>query len=1234
MQFLNNGADIPDQLIRAVNERRAVFLCGAGVSKQVGMPLFKKLTERIYGELGARWEDVPAEKKAFEGGEYDRALRSLEKWTHYPGGPQHIRDATTRLLKAPPEINISHHRDLLYLSRDHQDRPRLLTTNFDTLFERAAKEAGGLSPVPSHTGKAIPKPGGVEDYGIMHLHGRIIDEDLQLPQTHLVLTSADFGDAYLRDGWASRYIEDRLRLHTVVLVGYQAEDAAMRLLLDTLDADRGRFPDLKDIFAINKQTTDSASIWQSKGITPIECADYSSIYNTLAEWARYARQPNAYARIRIRRTFLDKANVQAKSQSKKKTPNDVSEFERQQLRFSLARGHLTTTLAEMNPSIAWLPWLDEQKFLQRNTDVAAWIEQNLNDVNEIRNVADNIHLLNAETAQSLESNLNRLGNSLPPLLVKCWRLMIKHMRFWDYQQLSSEWLNIQSRIGTDDWSPEVISRFCEALKPKPMVSKLVRWREGMVDEPQRLADLINIEFKVHNLVNTKKILSLLPTDIPPDVREQLLQALTHTLETALDEAVDNEVEHNQGFSVSDRDIPCITTCAHGFGQPGFQPIVSVITAIWKPLAAKDSSDALEIVDQWRKSKHRLLRRLALYAAANPVVPAETVAEILQKLPQGELFISNSTIEVYELLRQRWNDLGPEQRRAIEARLRERPPADCLREGMEADSSISSERIQRCQFDLLGNLQRDGLDLGNESTQLLKEIQARWPAWQLRLSREYGLRVLLGGYVQSVRPIDCGELENQTDDELVATAETEGMGVIFREEETGPTVTESPDWEACCRHKPQRALQALVSQAQRKLWSTPAWDKFLWMAKVNDNESAQRIMQLLLDTPDDSLMRLIPSASWWLSREVERLPDEGLWKLWDRLVDSVSNDVEEVENDGDLYTKSINAPSGQLAEILLGRWKTPEVGREIPEKIQIRLEKLIGTNGRFGTLARVNIAAEVTRLFEYAPNWTSENILPLFNWSSPDARAVWSAQKYSNYIGSPTFFAKMKEPFLALFARADLGEEDLQCFSAWLVMMMLANQSPNVAYPITLREARVALRQLGERGMRTVVQRLANKMQDAKPEDKESTWDEVVGPVFKGMWPLDTELQTPAATNALVRMLLASGAAFPRAAKDVIPFIRPENPGEGCSIFIMSISSAYSKELNISSKELDNLSHEELNNLFSGYPQIMLDLVAAIVGDQQQPGPYRLAEVLRRVRRHDPQLANTRTFQRLWAITGD
>jgi hypothetical protein len=138
----------------------------------------------------------------------------------------------------------------------------------------------------------------MQDFGILHLHGRIADSALGLDLSDLVLTSADFGDAYLRDGWASQYIEDRMRLGSLVLVGYAAEDAAMRLLLETLDADRDRFPDLKNIYSIDKETADSASLWKAKGITPIEFPDYKSIYATLSEWAHYTSNPASYSRLR------------------------------------------------------------------------------------------------------------------------------------------------------------------------------------------------------------------------------------------------------------------------------------------------------------------------------------------------------------------------------------------------------------------------------------------------------------------------------------------------------------------------------------------------------------------------------------------------------------------------------------------------------------------------------------------------------------------------------------------------------------------------------------------------------------------------------------------------------------------------------------------------------------------------------------------------------------------------
>lgn len=220
MRFIENGSDIPDDLIRTVSDGDAVFLCGAGASMRLAdMPSFQTLTDRIYAELGESYENEPAERIAYERNEFDRALRSLEKRTLFPKSPSRVRAATAQILAARTVVNTADHLALLQLSRDHDGRPRLLTTNFDTLFERAARD-GGLVDAPSHAGKALPSPGSDNDFGVMHLHGRLPDSELSLAHTDLVLTSADFGDAYLRDGWASRYIEDRMRQNTLVLVGY------------------------------------------------------------------------------------------------------------------------------------------------------------------------------------------------------------------------------------------------------------------------------------------------------------------------------------------------------------------------------------------------------------------------------------------------------------------------------------------------------------------------------------------------------------------------------------------------------------------------------------------------------------------------------------------------------------------------------------------------------------------------------------------------------------------------------------------------------------------------------------------------------------------------------------------------------------------------------------------------------------------------------------------------------
>jgi hypothetical protein len=310
---------------------------------------------------------------------------------------------------------------------------------------------------------------------------------------------------------------------------------------------------------------------------------------------------------------------------------------------------------------------------------------------------------------------------------------------------------------------------------------------------------------------------------------------------------------------------------------------------------------------------------------------------------------------------------------------------------------------------------------------------------------------------------------------------------------------------------------------------------------------------------------------------------------------------------DTFTDAINAPAGRLAEILLKKMPETKKGGELGETMRRRLDRLVAAPGRFGILARVRLAADVSFLFHQAPEWTKERIVPLFDWNSPEASAVWGARKYSNYFASPELFALMKRPFLALFTRRDVPEEEVRTFSEWLTSIMLANQSGKVAYPVTATEARSVLRMAGARSLSSVAHQLALEMEHAKPEERVFRWRNIVGPVFQNIWPLDIELQSSQTTFKLVQILRASGAAFPEAADMIIPFIRPDDPRQHSSVF--SISNAD-------------------DQIYSASPGKLLDLLTTVVGEPPARSVYALGKALIRVKSHAPELANTRKFQRL------
>ena len=561
------------------------------------------------------------------------------------------------------------------------------------------------------------------------------------------------------------------------------------------------------------------------------------------------------------------------SELPKKTPRDATEFEREQLRFFLAKDNVAAVLTDLNPSLAWLPVLAELKLIAAETRLASWIEKNFADVDAIREVTANIHFFDAGTADVLEFRLNRT-KELPSLLVKCWRLIIRHMRTTKRGALRDEWFDIEPRIRRGEHSPELLERLAHALRPKLQIGKRLSWSDDEgTREPEWPADLMSIDYEVEAGVTEEEVLSAWPADAPPNVDEKLLGLLSHSLGATLEDAIEVGVESNWGYGLSDMDVPSVAKHNQNAHRTGLLPIVRVMADVWTRLAQKDAQRAATFVDLWRASSFRLLRRLAAYAAADPTVPAGVAAEILMTLPRGELFLTNSSVEVYRLIDARWQALEPDKQRAIETRIAEGPPADWFREDED-------RAVNRCRFDLLGHLKRGGVQLSAHAEAMLDNIRKQWPEWELRPEEQAGFHMWHGaGFVVG----DPAKFSGVPDDQLISAAKKAADDADFLEGDA---------WQALCQSDAPRALRGLDVQAGASHWPISAWHSFLWAApKLQDVEGVRRVAQLLLNWPAESFPEIAGDASWWLNKSAKTLDESLLWPLWDRVAEAVSQKVE-------------------------------------------------------------------------------------------------------------------------------------------------------------------------------------------------------------------------------------------------------------------------------------------------------------------------------------------------------
>ena len=286
MRFVGNGPDVPDELVQAHADGKVIFFCGAGVSMHVGLPSFKKLVNQVDKEAGLHATKATTALK--RKGRYDLLLGSWEKKIT----KQKIRVIVENILRdkikeCSSEKSI--HRALLDLSVNQEGELHLVTTNFDRCFEKFRTNCASQSS--AYVAPFLPSPKEHTWNGVVYLHGMLNELKQHETLNNLILTSGDFGRAYLYERWAARFVSELFRNYIVCFVGYSLSDPVLRYLVDAINVDFQKGVSLNPAYIFTSNSEWSAefeSLKENKAILTIgydSQKKHRNLNETLLAWA-------------------------------------------------------------------------------------------------------------------------------------------------------------------------------------------------------------------------------------------------------------------------------------------------------------------------------------------------------------------------------------------------------------------------------------------------------------------------------------------------------------------------------------------------------------------------------------------------------------------------------------------------------------------------------------------------------------------------------------------------------------------------------------------------------------------------------------------------------------------------------------------------------------------------------------------------------------------------------------
>lgn len=1178
LSFSDDGPDFPGDFVDSLLAGDVIFLCGTGVSAPQ-MPGFQRLVEDTYSKIGVDMTD--SERCSFDQGRFEEVLGSLSRRL---SDPDDVTATVSDLLAVPDDPELDQHRTILRLSRGRDNRVSVVTTNFDTLLERAVTDFTNEKIANiSFAGQSIPAPGSAAFSGIIHIHGRLADRDIGLESTPLVHSSADYGDAYMRSGWVSRFLFDLARCKTIVLVGYSASDAPVRYFLNVLEADRIRFPDLQPVYAFDAYEHDpeeASTAWGTLAVTPLPYRkaspdDHSPLWRDLAILGEVIDRPGRWR------------NEQA-IDILHRTVAGADTKVREKLRWLFGGDHdLWSVAIETISDPKWFAVFKEERLWSHEEAafvIAGWIARDFEDPVRLECACEWQRRLGSSFTAAVEQRLLNRDN-VNRIWLRMWRIFC----LVDPPiELSKKVHEATRRLKSDVTVYGDLERAVRLLAPALVLDE----NDSETIQPvRRLSDVVRPRMEIPDSPIIQRLIDTLC-----DKRQYALRILdlaTAQLRSALYLEADLELIM-EDYDHNDVTVPSIESHAQSRHRDGVNHLVRVLVKLLPAAVAMDRDRTRSIVFDWKSLPGRIGLRLCLHAMRNTeLFEADEAMGTLLSASEVDFFLNDR--EVPLLLKDRSGAASPDLTRRVEDRIIHGASEFYEKHYQIEPNEVDwREHARDTQVWLRLTMLQEANVLSPTGVTELSAIRKR----REYLNRTVEDQDFFGSYIFEAYSV-AGNPEK-----IVEAARDDRLRVAS-ELRRRPEPEHRLGWSEYCRSDPQGAFD-LLANADLSSANGTLWNDFLFGIEfgheaskpTRDDLAVKSFDHLAKNASDDASLRPMASglASLLMSDPRPRIADVDRWlrRLWDistQLQSSLSHST-------NVYELAIQEVAGKVTHTLRLEIDARKQNDKSPTAAQLELLSDIshhmGTPGRLGRVVLAYHLSFVISVSQPCVVDVLKNHIEAANEEGKALRAVMLSNGLTSQVTRELGNAVLKG---AIESKA------------------VGDAATNVAANI-LRPALSPVP--GDWGL--AASDVANVLRSASPNirvaaldvlrqwinDKNTSgelfWHGPLASFFENIWPKEREFRDVSLTESFIGLVIAAGDEFPAAFKQIDPYMVPFD-GESLDLHFISSSQAPEK-----------------------YPEDVLSLLWRVCGPDSRGTFYSLAEIIDRLAKAGSKLEVDRRLQ--------